>query len=270
MLSLLCLLLLAACNGESGTSSEKKQDDNFTGLWYEEKSDSYLEIKEPGVVLLRTCSLNDGYTAEEGASYKLAGNKLSTLVEGGSFSSTLELKKEGTQLVLSYDLDSVLPPGYAWPSGAVVLTKQDTIPDSCDGDAIEITYYSPKEAIEGELTTFTVDYSYRLSSADKADFGVGFTITDKTMVSFGELISVSSKGSGSGSFSFDYAPSMVKDGVTYFVMVDMYVNLLSNPELVGHTAKKEVKVWPNGSSSTVEAHVGIEKQLRAHTLGLFK
>ena len=269
MLSLLCLLLLAACNGESGTSSEKKQDDNFTGFWYEEKSDTYLEIKESGVVLSRTCSLNNGYAIDEYISNKLTGNKLSTTARSTVKSGTLALKKEGAELHFSYHSIHAAFPDDKSPLTVSAFTKKDTIPDFCDGDAIEITYYSPKEATEDESTTFTVGYSYRLSSADEADSTVGFTITDHTLVMFGDSTPLP-KGLGSGSFSFDYAPSVVKDGVTYFVMVYMDINSTENSESKTYLAKKEVKVLPKASSPTVEAHVGIEKQLKNHTLGLFK
>lgn len=269
MLSLLCLLLLAACNGESG--SESSPDNKFSGFWSTEKSDGYLEIKESGDVLLRTCSLNDGYTAEEGISYKLAGNKLSTMMEGFTFSGTLELKKEGKQLVLSYDKDIVLPPGHTLQSEAVLLTKQDTIPDFCDGDAIEITYYSPKEAIEGELTTFTVDFSYRLSSSDKATIEVGFTRKDHTTLLDNKKIELSSKGLGSDSFVVESVPLVIGSGVPYSMSILMEVNPSSSESTYYITeAKKVIKVLPNSSSSGVETHIGIEKQLKAHTLGLFK
>jgi hypothetical protein len=57
-------------------------------------------------------------------------------------------------------------------------TKKSEIPATCITDGIRITSYSPKTAVQGELTTFIINFEYQLKSVDTAIIPPGFTIKD--------------------------------------------------------------------------------------------
>ncbi len=202
LISMSCLILFGCSDSDDTTSV------SYEGNWYNTSADSYLEITNSNTALFRECSVNNGYQVV--GSGELEGDS----IPSGSF--TYKLLRAGNKLTLSAEgLGDIAE-----------LILQSSIPSVCTGDAIEITFGSPTSATEGILTTFTVNFDYRLISRDSAIVYFGFntsnssnfTLTDNTF-------EITQAESGSGSLTADIMPVFYDSPDSFSI----YVNISENP-----------------------------------------
>jgi len=188
MLSILCAILLGC--GASDDTSNKTTNVSYEGFWYNVSNDAYLEIMN-NTALFRDCSVNNGYRVSE--SNELVGDTILTE------STTYNLLRIDNNLTLSVE-------GFGKVSK---FELQPSLPSVCTGDAIEITFSSPTSATAGIVTSFMVNFDYRLSSKTKGIVHLGFntdTNNPRDTVLSNSTFLISQAETGSGSLSADIKP----------------------------------------------------------------
>ncbi|WP_440905284.1 hypothetical protein ACMZOO_02775 [Catenovulum sp. SX2] len=207
---LVCILFVVSCG-----NSTNQEDNEFAGYWYSAFADVYLDINRKGHVRLRECSLYEGYSVNESASGQIINDNLKFGEKG--FEQDFIVSFDGTSLQIASvsDVENGEP---------TLFTKQTSIPEKCENDVVEITYYSPKQVQENDLIEFTVDFEYRLSSAPNAIIEAGFTSSDSgSFVLTNEEFEVSSSGIGSGFFTPTTTATAYGSNKTFSLHLIMYV-----------------------------------------------
>ena len=200
--SLICLFIIG-CNSDT----ESNGGEQIIEHWYFGHSEQYISVGKDGLIKFFKCSINDGFIVDERVTGQLDENELVLFLEGG-YSQIYSVNYEDHQLTIddftfTYELVS-------------------EIPQVCNSDAIEITYYSPTEAYEGTQTEFVVNFDYRLTH-DNGVVEVGFTSGegDEFTIVQGALYEISNSGTGSGSITLQHSPESLGDSVPHY----MHVNL---------------------------------------------
>lgn len=155
---LLSGLSLAACGGGSGGSSGSA----YEGSWYNANLDNYTEIKSDQSFTLRVCSVNNGYRVYQTGT-----------LNGDSFTidtETFLLSRTGDILTVTNDNIGFNE----------TYTLVSSIPAACENDAIEITSVTPDTVTEGEPTSFSVGFDYRLASKQNGIIYLGFNTDEPT------------------------------------------------------------------------------------------
>lgn len=201
VLTLLTGPLLLGCGGggDSGNS--------FAGIWHSTSADEYLEIQSSGLAKHRVCSINDGYPVRNVG--RINGN-------------TLEIDSETYGIWLENDILNVLRD---YDDRIFEFIRAWSVPDACAGDAIEITYVSPARATEGALTTFIVNFDYRLSSTTSGIVDLGFNLNDADTFRFtGGVLEITGTGTGSGSLSAEVSPVFYEPPESFKAAVSLWRN----------------------------------------------
>jgi len=197
--------IIISCGGGSGSGNNIGV--SYEGIWYNTSIDNYIEITN-SEVLYRVCSINDGYRVS-----------LKGKVDGDNFNilnTILKLSLSGDSLTIS---DS--------SSGSIVkYSRKSSIPVVCTGDAIEITLIAPTSVTEGLLTTFVVNFDYRLTSTNSGivyfgfntDVVNSFTLTENTF-------KIVNAETSSGSLTADTLPVLYNLPDSFM----LYVNLSNDP-----------------------------------------
>ncbi len=156
-------LIIQGCVGGNGNDDDSSQ---YEGIWYSNTYDSYYVIQNNNTIEVKECSVNHGYkTSYTGT---ISGNTVTI------FNSDFKLNIVEDELNFSIDGINIAAP----------FAKKSSIPELCTGDAIEITFFSPEIAIEGDLTTFIVNIDYRLVSANSGTIHLGFNTNTEEPTSF--------------------------------------------------------------------------------------
>lgn len=193
-----------------GCGSDSKDDTSeYSGLWYYLESDTYFDISNSGSLSSYSCTLNDGYVIEKNISGVIEGNSLQ-IIDNGVETSVFTLERDDTVLTIASDEITLL------------FEKSDPIPNGCLGNAIEISFSSPLEAIEGIETSFIVNFDYRLTAAS-ADVEIGFTSDESGSytISAQESFSIDESGLGSGSLMVDEVPVIFENLAPYYLHINM-------------------------------------------------
>jgi hypothetical protein len=151
VITIITALTITSCGGGGQNGDKLPVDNKYVGIWYDDGNDTYLKILDSGVASLYICTLHEGYQENSGIYAEVINDELNVTEEQSSHVYSLQIQNQN--LLLSST------------NVSLALTMADSIPTICENDAIEIVYLSPLEVYEGELTTFIVNYEYRLTSA---------------------------------------------------------------------------------------------------------
>lgn len=202
--SFLAIALLGCDDDKDNTHSK------YAGVWYRAESDSFTKILNNGDVIPYECTLN-GYTKMDVEEYssKVIGDNVIWNYLSESGTATLEI--QGDMLISSEEGEEPMS-----------MKKFDSIPDTCEGNAIEISYISTTEVNEGEDTTFTIDFNYRLADPE-AVIEVGFTSNIDGTATFTDqgLLDIFEQAGGSSSVTVNHVPALLGDAVPYYLYIFM-------------------------------------------------
>ena len=200
------LIFISGCNIISNSDSNTEIN-KYAGNWYSQEIDYYIRITNDGKVYKHYCSIDDGYESD-GSLYGIVINDALTYVIGDPAQITAQ---ENEISFVDFGL-------------AVSFEKRSEIPEVCNNNAIKITFYSPEEATEGELTTFVINFDYRLSSPPSAIIRVG--VAPRRSEDFiqpdVELI-ITEKGLSSGSLTVQIKPLFFADKQLFKLYILMYI-----------------------------------------------
>jgi len=192
---LVCLLVImvAGC-GSSGDGAEPNSEDLKPDLYlYSTTSDHYFKISGSGDVQYFKCSISDGYVPVEKITGTYLNNQLTLNYYGEESVSTLLKSDEGGYI--QYTDSSIIP--------YVIV---ESVPMFCENDVVEITSFSPINAVAGLETEFVINIDYRLASEDVAVIYPKFDSAALNKFSFNyDKIDVTS-GTRSASFSAMMTP----------------------------------------------------------------
>ncbi len=211
---MICTFLAFALFGcDNGGNSASEVNSKYAGIWSPTDSefDTLLEISNNGDVGQYHCSLNDGYI-------KFENEEVTSKVVGDSIISKYQNEMSTATLALQGEILNVSVADEQTESAE----KLDSIPDTCEGSALEITYISTTEVIEGDTATFIIDFNYRLAEPE-AVIEVGFT--NDTDGSYGlssyPSLEVSEVVYASGSLTVNHIPEILGNAVPYYLHVNM-------------------------------------------------
>jgi len=145
--SLLTLALLGCENDKDSANSK------YSGIWHEAgKQQNIIEIMNNGDVVQYECSLSGSYaqSSYENISSKVIGDNYVITFNSETIIIGLDIKND--ILTITDEEDGPTP-----------LERLHSIPDTCNGNAMKISYISTTDVYEGQDTTFTIDLSYRLA-----------------------------------------------------------------------------------------------------------
>jgi hypothetical protein len=209
VITIITALTITSCGGGGQSGDKTPIDNKYAGIWYDDENDTYLKILDSGVASLYICTLHEGYQENPGIYAEVINDELNVTEEQSSYVYSLQIQNQN--LLLSST------------NVSLALTMVDSIPTICENDAIEIVYLSPLEVYEGELTTFIVNYEYRLTSAENGEIGVGFTsdASGAYLISEENTLDVDSTGSASGSFTLSHTPMSFGNGTLLYLHINM-------------------------------------------------
>ncbi len=208
MKKILIVLLYVLATGCSKNDNSARPSP-YIGNWYFGGTDAYLEITKTEV-LLRECSLNDGYVSNGEAKLTLIDDIILSSIDGVEEKINLEIR-EGQ--LIAHDEEGEYESE---------LSRVDNIPEYCSSDALEITYASPVEVVQGETIEFIVSFDYRLTSQLPAEIRVGRSNGEVgAHLVYDEVIELSSQGLGSGSFTVLVTPEVFDSKILYDIEVSM-------------------------------------------------
>lgn len=238
LLALLSLNLIA-CNVEGGRSSSDDSSNDLTGYWYNAADDSYIEIEPNGDVSEFDCTVNEGYQKNGDAIGTIIGNQLT--ISDEDVATTVIFTRNGDALEIASK--SV----FEKQSQTITTTasKANSIPTSCQGDAIEITETTPTTVIEGQETEFVVNFDYRLASTSNAT--IYFLYTDSEGIyhySEEQSKQITSKGTDSGSFTINLSPETYNESEPYNLMVELRPRSNSNIKTSSDKVKIDIQPSP--------------------------
>lgn len=229
----LCLFLIG-CDGSDNSNSP-----SFKGNWYNQTTDDYLEIKNNNTVFIRECSVNNGYHVI--SSGEIDGDTLYF----GSFA--YKLSRESNKLTVSSENS-----GFIWE-----YILQLSIPSNCTGDAIEITFISPSSVTEGMLTTFVVNFDYRLVSKENGIVYLGFNKTGPDTFTISDsTFEITQAESGSGSLSAATLPVYYSPPDSFAVIVGISEN--SSPIPGEFLSRDNMAVTVTQSSALINNNIFME------------
>lgn len=210
-LLLLCVLFITSgCGGGAEGNGTERVENEYAGVWTSD--DNYLKITNEGDVVIYKCSFYDGYIPDNSETGTVVGNEMVLINDLETYS--VQLEKQTENIVLTRDNEKI-------------ILKPAELPSICDEDGIELTFSSPQKAVEGELTTFTVDFDYRLSSSASAIIKVGFTSNDDGDFAFNYYnpkLEITERGFGSGTLSVESRPLFFENGTPYSLYLILYDN----------------------------------------------
>ena len=191
--------ILVSCSENGGNST------SFNGNWYLATSDTFVEISSDDTVFIRECTLNDGYRV----SYT------------GTINGDTIFLNDGGELILRLESDTLFVTVVSTDE-VLELARMDSIPSLCQGDAIEITYVSPTSAIEGVLTTYIVNFDYRLSSSDSGEITLSFNTVDPNGFEVLDTLILPQAETSSGSLTADVVPILYSSPNSFELSVDLW------------------------------------------------
>lgn len=214
--------LIIGCGGSGSTeNNDQKSTSKYAGIWYLSDLDEYLEIKNDDDVSIRVCSVNNGYKKSKMFSAYISNDKLvkKYLIAEDEYISQLSLSSDTNELYVGQDA----PKTYE---------RRNFLPPICINDAIDLTYYFPKNTVEGQLTDFVVNFDYKLvsSAAVKIHACVSTFLLFEINGIEEEIVacvtvdqsSISKPGTNSGSYAFKATPEIFVDGSPYYVSVALH------------------------------------------------
>jgi hypothetical protein len=208
-------------------SNNEDKNSKYSGIWIEEISENIIEILDDGEVIFYDCNFS-GYQPIEELDYDIH-------IEEDEF--ILTSHSEVITSVLSID-ENVL----TFTQNEVEVSsmeKLDSIPDLCFGSAIQISYISTTEIIDGQAATFTIDFDYRLTEP-VAEIEVYFSSVDGNLDAPRQVaLEVFESSSGNASVTIDYTPVKITDDEPYYVYLYMLkADIESGPSIALGTDKK--------------------------------
>ncbi|PKF61103.1 hypothetical protein CW745_12415 [Psychromonas sp. psych-6C06] len=227
------VLFIVACNSGSETESNK-----YDGFW--KLDDTYLEITNLGEIIIYDCTLSDGYTRTIGDFARVVGNEM--IINGRDVKDSYQLSiSDGRVIGTDDELKFVLEPA--------------ELPTLCE-DGVEIVYNYPQEAIEDELTTFTVDFDYRLSTDSEAVVRIAVRSAEYGLIfSDDQYIEIQKNDLGRGSFTVEATPFISNDREEPFAL---YIFLFITPELESQNSIKFIR----NKHTSVPIHVWEETNIK--------
>lgn len=227
---LMSVTLFFGCGGSSNSSPINESAE----IWYFPDFNFYFSISRQGEVSVYRCSLYDGFVEDTTVSGWREGNQLEIfygdemsqqyLVEGGENQSLLYVDHD-----ISVSFESALE-----------------IPTLCNDNAIEISFYSPEEVVEGVETEFVVNFDYRLVNEDGL-VEVGFTAyADGTYTILQQAsFEINTAGMGSGSLVVNHIPISLEGSTPYYLHLNMSPLAQSGPYSPYATDHKLITILPN-------------------------
>lgn len=146
---MLALGFLAESDVEAGKNEYVSADSSqFSGLWYSQESDNFLEVPNGNAVFLQ-CTLRKGYQNQQNLRYRIVEDEL--LLRSWRVG---QLSVTGDTLTLTRGLENISEYKIA-----------QEIPDECTGNAIEIKSISPPTVNLTGNSVLLVEVEYRLASS---------------------------------------------------------------------------------------------------------
>lgn len=197
---------LAGCGG-SESSSESSP---YAGIWHISESDSYMKISSTGQMSAYNCSISNGYVQDAHITGNIQGSQLH-FYEDQKPLFVYPLTLEGSQLKLAYG------------DYQMTLEKQAEIPSTSSGNCVEIVGVSPDQAVDGETTSVTVSFDYRVATSNAVKIEVGYTRDQngRYWVPDQEALRVTSRGIATASLQLDVSPVLFANGQSFRVHVNM-------------------------------------------------
>lgn len=196
-------LILLGC----GSGSDEL---DFNG-WYIPEQDTYLKVYDDGGVELLICTISNGYVADNSISGTLIGSELTINNSYGEFISNL-VESQGEWSLISTETSYEAP-----------IIKAFQLPVSCEGDVIEITSYSPEQAVAGVETEFILNFDFRLSTLNEAVIESGYTASSEgNFYLTNNELEVTSPGLSSGSLMVVASPELFENAEPFRLHVIMY------------------------------------------------
>jgi len=203
--SLLALALLGCENDKDSANSK------YSGIWHEAGSQqNIIEIMNNGDVVQYECSLSGSYieSSYDNTSSKVVGDNY--VITFNSETITIGLDIQNDILTITDEDDGPTP-----------LERLNSIPDSCNGNAMKISYISTTDVYEDQDTTFTIDLSYRLAETS-ATINVFFSgENDVFFWPEGSTIDITQTVNGNSSITVNHAPINLEGASPYYLHVFM-------------------------------------------------
>jgi hypothetical protein len=210
-LVLLFSMFMAGCelNEDSSTSSDAEHIETSQAvIWYLPEFDAYYKFLN-NIIYSYRCSINNGYKLFRTQSGFISEESITFTDNEAPVTNDIEMQDGNNGLIIDDD--------FSYPFKLVT-----DIPLVCDGDAVEITYFSPEEVEEGVETNFVVNFDYRLASAENAVIDLGFTTEKDTFIIAGDKFEITERGTSSGSLTARYIPTSIEGGFPFQIHITMY------------------------------------------------
>lgn len=202
-----------------GCGNDKESNNKYSGIWHEAgNQESIIKIMNNGDVIRYECSLSGSYSQiTDDTSMKVVGNNLIITSNGQTFTFSLDIKND--ILTTTSETD-----------GPESLERLNSIPDTCNGNAMKIVYISSTDIYEGQDTSFTIDLNYRLLEPS-ATMNVFFSGENDVYFSPDEpSIDITQAANGSSSITVNHEPIDLEGASPY------YLNVLMQPSDSDSTA----------------------------------
>lgn len=199
-------LTLLGCEDDSDQNHSK-----YTGIWSEVTSHYPIQIMSNGDVVYYVCSISSGYT-------KTSSNEFSSQVVGDDFilsngdeTNIATLDIQNSMLVLTDTSEEAEEPAY--------FERLNSLPETCDSSAIEISYISTTDVYED--TTFTIDFNYRLAEPTGTITVYFFGENDSFVDPEENSIEVTEITSGNSSITVNHGAVELTDAAPYYIYIMM-------------------------------------------------
>lgn len=221
--SLFCsFLLISSCGSDSSSTrndnkaetkaeiKEETETNKYQGFWSHNDSSSYLKIDNKGAVTVYTCAFTEGYKTDGTVAGNVSGD---TLTPTDNSIDPIIFKLSNDSFEFSFT-DSEVTTSY---------NKANQLPQVCTGDGIEITSINPKVATEGQLTTFTISFTYQVESTSAAVIKPGFTFENGDNILLAdEEFNVGKKGLSSASMVVTETPVIFDSKKPFKLHLEMF------------------------------------------------
>ncbi len=226
-------LFTAACN-----SGSEPKNDEYVGFW--KLDNTYLEITTLGEVIIYNCTLADGYTKSNFDFGRVVDDEM--IITGEYIESPYKLSIISGQIIGS-------------AGDMKLILDSAELPTQCD-NGIKVVYSYPTEVVEGDLTTFTIDFDYRLTTASEAVVRIASPSAEHGLTFYENNLEIKRTELGRGSFTVEGMPYIASDNEEPFSLY-IYLFITSQTEIETensikfvndiYTTSLPIVVWEGGN-----------------------
>lgn len=201
-------LTLLGCEDDN-----EKNNSKYAGVWSDGSSDYLMVIMDNGDVVGYRCSFNSGYIPNSfnEVSRQVVGDDFIVSYGGEIYIGILDI--QNNMLVLTDQSEEAEEPVY--------FERLDSLPETCESSAIEISYISTTDVYEGEDTTFTIDFNYRLAEPTGIIRVYFLGENDSFVYPEENSIDVTEITSGNSSITLNHGAVELTDAAPYYIYIMM-------------------------------------------------